>query len=79
MAFQAIEIQNSPEGQSIKIPDSFQLDDDKVYVKKVGNVLYIIPFHDPWQNLIDSVEEFTPDFMDDRNQPTEQDRELIDE
>ncbi|MEM6338812.1 MAG: AbrB/MazE/SpoVT family DNA-binding domain-containing protein [Pseudomonadota bacterium] len=71
MAFEAVKIHDSPDGQSIKIPESLKIDDDKVYVKKAGNVLYIIPFHNSWQDLIDSVEDFTPDFMDDRNQPSQ--------
>lgn len=42
MAFEAIDIQENSDGQSIKIPESFKIDGDKVYVKKVGNVLCII-------------------------------------
>ncbi len=64
MAFEAVRIHDSPNGQSIRISESMKIDDNKVYVKKVENVLYVIPFHNPWQNLIDSVEGFTPDFMD---------------
>lgn len=75
MAFEAIDIQDISGSQSIKIPDDFKINDDKVYLKKVGNALYIIPFHDPWQNLIDSANEFTQDFMSDREQPTDQARE----
>ena len=55
MAFEAIDIQDITGFQSIKIPDNFKIDDDKVYLKKVGNALYIIPFHNPLQNLIDSL------------------------
>ena len=78
MAFEIIDIQDKSGFQSIKIPDSFKINDDKVYLKKVGNALYIIPFHNPWQNLIDSVDEFSQDFMNDREQPTEQTRESFD-
>ncbi|WKN40943.1 antitoxin [Tunicatimonas pelagia] len=78
MAFEAIDIQDISGFQSIKIPDNFKINDDKVYLKKVGNALYIIPFHDPWQNLIDSVDEFSQDFMSDREQPTDQVRESFD-
>lgn len=78
MAFQTIDIQDISGFQSIKIPDNFKINDDKVYLKKVGNALYIIPFHNPWQNLIDSVDEFSQDFMNDREQPTDQTRESFD-
>ncbi len=78
MKIEAIEIQNDKGSQAIKIPDDFKINDDKVYVKKIGNALYIIPFHSPWQNLFDSLGEFTTDFMNDRNQSSEQSRELFD-
>jgi antitoxin VapB len=78
MAFEAIDINNESGGQAIKIPENFKIDDDKVYLKRVGNVLYIIPFHKPWQNLIDSLNDFTDDFMNDREQPSNQSRESFD-
>ncbi|MBU0488444.1 MAG: AbrB/MazE/SpoVT family DNA-binding domain-containing protein [Bacteroidetes bacterium] len=58
--------------QAIRIPRRMRIDDDKVYLKKVGNSIFIIPFHAPWQNLIDSLVFFTPDFMADREQPPQQ-------
>jgi antitoxin VapB len=78
MKIETIEIKNDKGLQAINIPDDFKINDNKVYVKKIGNALYIIPFHSPWQNLFDSLGEFTPDFMDNRNQSSEQSRELFD-
>lgn len=76
-----VEPVNIQEGgsQVIRIPDDFKINDDKVYIKKLGNALCIIPFHDPWQNVSDNLKNFTSDFMDDRNQPSEQEaRESFD-
>ena len=78
MAFEEINVQENLGIQTIKLPDNFKINDDKVYLKKVGNALYIIPFHNPWQNLLDSIEEFSDDFMNARNQPIEQIRNLFD-
>ena len=78
IAFEAINIQDISGSQMIKIPDNFKINDDKVYLKKVGNTLYIIPFHNPWQGMFDSVNEFSEDFMDDRQQPKQQSRESFD-
>lgn len=78
MPFDTIEIQDKPGFQSIKIPDNFKINDNKVYLKKVGNALYLIPFHNPWQSLYDSVNEFTDDFMNEREQPGLQIRESLD-
>jgi len=78
MPFETIEIQDISGFQSIKIPDDFKINDNKAYLKKVGNALYLIPFHDPWQSLFDSVNEFTADFMNERKQPEQQIRESFD-
>lgn len=78
MKIEAIDIQNNLHGQAIQIPEGFRIDDDKVYLKKTGNVIYIIPYHKPWQNVFESLNEFTPDFMNERNQPSHQNRELFD-
>jgi antitoxin VapB len=61
----------------ISIPDDMELDDDKFYLKKVGNTLYVIPFHDPWQGLIDCVNDFSEDYMNERNQPETEIREKL--
>ena len=62
------DIRNEIDSQNISIPQDMRIDDDKVYIKKIGNSIYIIPFHNPWQNLIESTEAFTSDFMENRNQ-----------
>ncbi len=74
----AIDIKINSTGQAIQIPEEFRIDDDKVYLKKTGNIIHIIPYHKPWQNLFDSLSKFTPDFMNERNQPSQQKRESFD-
>ena len=78
MGFRTIDIKNTKGSQAIRIPKQMKIDDDKVYLKKVGNALYIIPYHKPWQNLFESLDSFTPDFMDERKQPFNQQRESFD-
>ena len=77
MIIQTSKIFNGTDFQSIKIPNQLKIDDDKVYIKKVGNALYIIPFHNPWQTMLDSLNKFTPDFMENREQPKKQQRENL--
>lgn len=78
MAFEAIDLNNTKSYQSLKIPKRLRIDDRKVYLKKVGNALYIIPFTDPWASMIEGINSFTTDFMDDREQPLQQIRESFD-
>lgn len=77
MAIETIEIKNESGFQALRIPESFKINDDKVYLKRMGNVLYIIPYHDPWQVLVDSLEKFTPDFMENREQYLNDKRESL--
>ena len=78
MDIQTINIQNISGYQSINIPDKLKINDDKVYIKKIGNTLYIIPYHNPWKSMMDSLDKFTPDFMDNRQQPDNQNRNNLD-
>ena len=78
MGIETIDIKNNKGVQAIRIPKKMRIDDDKAYLKKVGNTLYVIPYHNPWQNLIESTTSFTSDFMDERNQPDHQQREPFD-
>jgi antitoxin VapB len=78
MIFKTIKIQSKKGHQAIKIPKNLEIDDDKVYLKKVGNSLVIIPYHNPWKNVLDSLDLFTSDYMDERQQPGNQFRESLD-
>lgn len=78
MKIETVDIQNISGVQAIHIPEDLRINDDKVYLKKMGNVIYIIPYHSPWQNFYASLSEFTKDFMDTRDQPFQQNRESFD-
>lgn len=73
-----VDIKNAAGNQAIQIPENLKINDSKVYIKKVGNGLYIIPYHQPWQGMLDSLDQFTDDFMQDRNQLSQQSRESFD-
>lgn len=74
MPFQAVKIKNRSGSQTIKIPENMKIEDDKVYLKKIGDSLYVIPFHNPWDSLIESTNQFTDDFMEEREQPEQPSR-----
>jgi len=68
MKIEEVAIQNISGIQSVPLPQELRINDDKVYLKKMGNIIYIIPFHAPWQSFYDSLSEFSADFMSERNQ-----------
>jgi len=63
------------QSQAVRLPKEFRFEDDHVYVKKSGNVVILIPAHHSWQSLVDSLDQFTDDFMSERKQPKIQVRE----
>jgi antitoxin VapB len=65
------------QSQAVRLPKEFRFKGTKVYIKKMGNAVMLIPYQDSWQPLFDSLNEFSDDFMEDRTQPEEQIREDI--
>jgi antitoxin VapB len=61
--------------QAVRLPKEFRFDGDEVFIKKVGNAVILIPYHAPWNTLVESLKLFSADFMAEREQPPIQDRE----
>ncbi|MCC6142061.1 MAG: AbrB/MazE/SpoVT family DNA-binding domain-containing protein [Nitrospira sp.] len=53
----------SGNSQAVRIPREFQLEGDEVEIQRRGNTLVIRPKKLSWTPLIDSLKEFSPDFM----------------
>jgi antitoxin VapB len=77
MSFEIVDIEPGDNFQDLKIPGRFKIDDDKVYIKKAGNVIYLIPFHHAWDSLKDAANNFSDDYMEKRDQPWIEDRETF--
>jgi antitoxin VapB len=63
--------------QTLSLPREYQLQGDEVYIKKIGNVIILIPKDDPWQALRQSLNLFSTDFMERREQPEQAARETL--
>ncbi len=55
--------------QAVRLPKEFRFEGKEVYIKKVGDAVILIPYHTPWNTLLDSLKLFSTDFMEDREQP----------
>jgi antitoxin VapB len=60
--------------QAIRLPKEYRFHGTKVYVKRLGNAVVLIPEHDSWQTLVESLSLFSDDFMADRQQSVIQTR-----
>lgn len=65
----------SGNSQAIRLPKKFRLEGEEVYIKKVGDSLLILPQNSAWTSMIESLNRFSPDFMEDRIQPSFDSRE----
>ncbi|MEA2573755.1 MAG: antitoxin VapB [Chloroflexia bacterium] len=58
--------------QAVRLPKAYRFQGTKVYIKKVGNAVVLIPEEGSWQSLADSLAMFSEDFMAEREQPEQQ-------
>ena len=63
--------------QAVRLPKEFRFDGKEVYIKRVGDTVILQPVQVSWQSLFDSLDLFSDDFMEDRAQPEQQDRESL--
>ena len=63
--------------QAVRLPKEFRFQGTDVYIKKIGNMVILLPKDDPWASLIGSLDQFSADFMESRHQPTQDDREPL--
>lgn len=63
--------------QAVRLPKEYRFSGDRVFIKRVGNSVVLIPYQEPWESLFESLEQFSDDFMESREQPAEQGREPL--
>ena len=63
------------QSQAVRLPKDFRFEGEKVFIKRVGNAVVLIPYQDSWETLFESLDQFSDDFMNEREQPASQERE----
>lgn len=63
--------------QAVRLPKEFQFSGSDVFIKKFDNIVMLFSKTDPWATLINSLDQFSDDFMEERNQPDLVNRELL--
>lgn len=63
--------------QAVRLPKKYRFQGKDVYIKKLDDMVILIPKNNPWASLISSVHEFSDDFMEERHQPFQQTRETL--
>ena len=63
--------------QAVRLPKDFRFDDKDVFIKKIGKMVVLLPKDDPWSSLVNSLDQFTDDFMENREQPDQNPRDNV--
>ena len=65
----------SGRSQAVRLPKEFRFNGSEVFVKRIGKAVVLLPMDDAWDSLAQSLDLFSDDYMTDRRQPVEQQRE----
>lgn len=65
----------SGNSQAVRLPKAYNFEGSEVYVNKIGRSVILVPKDNPWEMLVSSLDQFTADFMAEREQPSLQGRE----
>ena len=50
------------QSQAVRLPKEFRFEGEKVYLKKIGNAVVLLPEKNSWKPLFESLDEFSEDF-----------------
>lgn len=68
----------SGRSQAVRLPKEYRFDGEEVFVKRVGEAVVLLPREDSWRTLYESLDSFSEDFMEARDQPAAaEDRETL--
>jgi antitoxin VapB len=63
--------------QAVRLQEELRFSGNEVFVKRLGKAVLLIPIEDCWDTLIQSLDAISPDFMSERDQPAQPNREPI--
>jgi len=63
--------------QAILLPKEYRFPGTDVYIKKLGTMVILLPKDNPWGSFVDSLDQFSEDYMESRSQPEQSDRESL--
>ena len=66
------------QSQAVRLPKEFRFEGESVYIHHLGSYVILVPRHDPWRSMFEATKLFTEDFMGERDQGSQPDRERLD-
>ena len=59
------------QSQAVRLPKEYRFTGDKVLIKRMGDAVVLLPYKNSWSTLLDSLEQFSDDFMEEERQQPE--------
>ncbi len=73
---QIVKVFKSGNSQAVRIPKGFSIDEDELYIQKIGRSIILTSKDDLWKTFEESLDRFSDDvFEEGREQPEQQDRD----
>ncbi|NKB24670.1 MAG: AbrB/MazE/SpoVT family DNA-binding domain-containing protein [Kiritimatiellae bacterium] len=66
------------QSQAVRLPKEFRFEGNSVFINRIGNYVVLVPQNDSWKSMFDATKEFSNDFMADRDQGKQAEREGFD-
>jgi len=63
--------------QAVRLPKEFRFSTESVFVKKIDDMVILIPKDKIWNNFSKSLDKFPDHFLSERIQPAIDDRDII--
>ncbi|MDA0745719.1 MAG: type II toxin-antitoxin system VapB family antitoxin [bacterium] len=63
--------------QAVRLPKDCRFEGTDVYVQKFNQMIILVPKDKVWETFMEGLELFSEDFMEERNQPSQQVRETL--
>ena len=61
--------------QAVRLPKEYRFNDSEVFVKKIDDIVILIPKDSVWKTFEASITYFSDDFLSNRKQPEMQKRD----
>lgn len=65
------------DSQAVRLPREFRFAGTEVLIKRTGAAVVLLPKSKSWETLLSSLDQFSDDFMNERDQPGQQQRESL--
>ena len=74
MSMKEAKLFKNGQSQAVRLPKEYRFAGKAVYIRKLGDVVILLPKRGSWDTLVDACSKFTDEFMATREQDTQERR-----